>query len=248
MAELTKGWSRPAWLTPEKYGEMYRRSIENPDAFWAEEAKRLDWFKPWNKVKNTSFLGEAEIKWFEGGSLNVSHNCLDRHLAKRGDQTAILWEADNPSEPSRKITYRELHADVCKFSNVLRSIGVGKGDRVTLYMPMVPEAAVAMLACTRIGAIHSVIFGGFSPESIAGRITDCDSQYVVTADEGLRGGKKIPLKSNVDEALKKCPGVKKVIVLKRTGGAISWNPDRDLWWSEVMNQASPQCEALALDA
>ena len=199
---------------------MYARSISDPDGFWAEQAKRIDWIKSPTKIKNTSFAyPDISIKWFEDGVLNISANCLDRHLEKRGDQTAIIWEGDTPGTDG-KVTYRELHERVCRFANVLKAQGVKKGDRVTIYMPMVTDTAVAMLACARIGAVHSVIFGGFSPDSIAGRINDCDSRIVLTADEGRRGGKTIPLKKNVDEALAKAPGVTTVIVVKVTGNAV----------------------------
>ena len=189
--------------TDEAYLEMYARSIKDPDGFWAEAAARLDWIKPFTKVKNASFEGDVEIKWFEDGVLNVSQNCIDRHLATRGEQVALIWEGDDPAD-SDTITYRQLHEHVCRFANALKARKVKKGDRVTIYMPMIPEAVYAMLACARIGAVHSVIFGGFSPDSIAGRITDCESTAVITADEGIRGGKTIPLKANVDEALDRC--------------------------------------------
>ena len=193
-----------AKITPEKYDDMYARSIQDPEGFWAKQAEqRLDWFKKWDKVKDTNYgQDDVSIKWFEGGKINVAYNCLDRHLETCGDKTAIIWEGDKP-EDSKHITFRELHAEVCKFSNVLESQGVQKGDRVTIYMPMIPEAAVAMLACARIGAIHSVVFGGFSPEALAGRIDDCGSEFIITATEGNRGGKKVPLLANVKEAISK---------------------------------------------
>ncbi len=234
-------------LTDKHYQELYTQSINDPEGFWAEQAARLDWFAPWHKVKNTDFTGDVSIKWFEGGKLNVSHNCLDRHLEKNGDSVAILWEGDDPSE-SRKITYRELHEETCRFSNLLKSRGVKKGDRVTIYMPMIPEAAVAMLACTRIGAVHSVVFGGFSPEALRGRIEDCGSRIVITADEGLRGGRKVPLKANVDQALKTHKEVETVIVFKRTGGKIEWHQGRDCWWHEEMAKQSKDCPAEPIDA
>ena len=208
--------ARRAYIDDKKYREMYRRSVEEPDAFWAEQAKQLvTWYKPWTKVSDWSYAAaDLHIKWFIGGKLNVSYNCIDRHLEKRADQTAIIWEGDDPTL-DKKITYRELHAQVCKFANVLKGRGVKKGDRVCIYMPMVPEAAIAMLACTRIGAVHSVVFGGFSPQSLTDRILDSDCRVVVTADEGVRGNKKIPLKANTDEALVKCPDVSTVVVIKR---------------------------------
>ncbi|HTJ03258.1 MAG TPA: AMP-binding protein, partial [Methylovirgula sp.] len=212
-------WAKRAYVDKAKYAEMYARSIKDPDSFWGEDARaRIDWIKPFTKVKNTSFdPHHVSIKWFEDGVTNVALNCIDRHLDKRGDKTAIIWEGDDPSE-SRHISYRELHEHVCRFANVLKGRGVKKGDTVTIYMPMIPEAAYAMLACTRIGAIHSVVFGGFSPDSLAGRIKDCHSKVLITADEGLRGGKKVALKANVDQALKKADGiVEAVIVVKRTG-------------------------------
>jgi acetyl-CoA synthetase len=231
-------------LTDEAtYKAMYQQSVVNPDGFWREQAKRLDWIKPFTTVKQTSFDDHrVDIKWFADGTLNVSYNCLDRHLAERGDQVAIIWEGDDPSE-SRNITYRELHEEVCKFANALRGQDVHRGDVVTIYMPMIPEAVVAMLACARIGAIHSVVFGGFSPEALAGRIIDCRSKVVITADEGLRGGKKTALKANVDRALTnpETSSVQKVIVCKRTGGDIEWNRHRDIWYHALLEVASTTC-------
>ncbi|MGA8003650.1 MAG: AMP-binding protein, partial [Pseudolabrys sp.] len=204
--DVPADWQKRAYADDAKYKEMYARSVKDPNAFWAEQAKRIDWIKPFSKVKNTSYdPHNVSIKWFEDGTLNICHNCVDRHLAKRGDQTAILWEGDDPKD-DKKLTYKQLHAEVCRFANVLKARGVKKGDRVTIYMPMIPEAAISMLACARIGAIHSVVFGGFSPDSLAGRIEDCKSSVIVTADEGLRGGRKIPLKSNVDTACDKAGG------------------------------------------
>ena len=235
--------ARKATLTPEKYQVLYQQSIENPEAFWREQAQRITWIKPFTKVKDTSFKAEDfRIRWFEDGALNVAANCLDRHLVERGDQVAIIWEGDDPQE-SQKITYRELYEQVCKCANVLKGLGVAQGDRITIYLPMIPEAAVAMLACARLGAIHSVVFGGFSPESLAGRIVDCDSKLVITADEGLRGGKLIPLKRNVDEALARpeVTSVESVLVVKRTGNAVPFMHARDHWYNDLMDSASSEC-------
>ena len=215
--EVPAEWKSRAYLDDAKYQEMYARSINDPNAFWAEQAKRIHWYKAPTKIKNTSFgPGNVSIKWFEDGVTNVAYNCIDRHLPKRADQTAIIWEGDDPKD-DKKITYQELHDEVCRMANILRNRNVEKGDRVTIYMPMIPEAAYAMLACARIGAIHSVVFGGFSPDSLAGRIEDCKSKVVITADEGLRGGRKVPLKANVDAAIAKVGGVDHVIVVQRTG-------------------------------
>ncbi|MGH8501920.1 MAG: acetate--CoA ligase [Gammaproteobacteria bacterium] len=239
--------ARRAHIDKQKYQQLYKRSVDDPEGFWAEQAEAfLDWFKPWDTVLKSDFK-QAVIRWFEGGKLNVAHNCLDRHLEKRGDQTAIIWEGDDPKE-DRKITYRELHAQVCKFANVLKAQGVNKGDRVCIYLPMIPEVAVAMLACARIGAIHSIVFGGFSPAALKDRIQDSDCQVVVTADEGLRGGKTVPLKANADKALTECPNVARVIVVKRTGGRIDWNDHRDRWWDDLMRDAAADCKAEAMDA
>ncbi|QCI93315.1 acetate--CoA ligase [Novosphingobium sp. EMRT-2] len=235
-------WSANALIDDARYQEMYRRSVEEPDAFWREEAQRIDWIKPFTRVKETSFH-EADfgIKWFADGTLNLSANCLDRHLAERGDAIAILWEPDSPEDAERRITYRQLHEDVCRFANLLRAKGVKKGERVTIYLPMVPEAAVAMLACARIGAIHSIVFAGFSPDALAGRIIDCDSRIVLTSDEGLRGGKKVPLKANVDEALKQCPDVDTVIMLRRTGAAVAMVEGRDVDWATAVATQAAEC-------
>ncbi|MEG5265505.1 acetate--CoA ligase [Pseudomonas sp. JDS28PS106] len=231
-------------LTDEAtYKAMYQQSVVNPDGFWREQAQRLDWIKPFTRVKQTSFDDHrVDIKWFADGTLNVAYNCLDRHLEERADSIAIIWEGDDPSE-HREITYRELHAEVCKFANALRGQDVHRGDVVTIYMPMIPEAVVAMLACARIGAIHSVVFGGFSPEALAGRIIDCSSKVVITADEGIRGGKKTALKANVDRALTnpETSSVQKVIVCKRTGGEIEWNRHRDIWYHALLEVASSTC-------
>jgi len=242
-------WAEKALIDVSRYEAMYRESVEDPESFWRREAKRIDWMKPFTKVRETSFnRADFGIRWFADGSLNLSANCLDRHLAERGDAVAIIWEPDDPSEPGRKITYRELHEMVCRFANVLKANGAARGDRVTIYMPMIPEAAVAMLACARIGAIHSVVFGGFSPEALAGRIQDCDSEIVVTADEGLRGGKPIPLKANVDEALEECPTVQRVIVYRRTGANVPMRAGRDVDWGEAVAKASADCEPEEMSA
>jgi acetyl-CoA synthetase len=241
-------WRKRAFVDRAKYEEMYARSIKDPDGFWGEVAKRLDWIEPFTKVKNCSYDPDnLHIKWFEDGALNVTVNCIDRHLPKRAKQTAILWEGDDPKE-SRAITYQELHDEVCRFANVLKAQGVKKGDRVTIYLPMIPEAAYAMLACARIGAVHSVIFAGFSPDSIAGRIKDCDSTIIITADEGLRGGKPIPLKKNTDEALARCPDVKTCLVVKRTGGKIDMRAGRDIWYHDERAKVSTDCPAETMNA
>jgi acetyl-CoA synthetase len=229
--------AKTALVDAAEYGEMYARSVNDPEGFWADMAKRLDWDSFPTKIKNTSFKGDVSIKWYEDGVLNACYNCVDRHLSTRGDQTALIWEGDDPTQ-SKHVTYSELHAQICKLSNALRKLGAKKGDRITIYMPMVVEAVVAMLACARIGAIHSVVFGGFSADSLKDRIIDCDSSIVITADEGLRGGKPIALKKNVDEALKSTPQVKSVIVLKRTGGAVGMTEGRDVWWHDVVSAES----------
>ncbi|MEE2983691.1 MAG: acetate--CoA ligase [Pseudomonadota bacterium] len=236
-----------AHINEAQYLEMYQRSVEDPDGFWAEQAEAfISWAKPWDTVSSFDFE-TAEIRWFEGARLNATYNCLDRHLDKRGDQTAIIWEGDDPAEDKR-VTYRELFEEVCRFANVLKSEGVKKGDRVSIYMPMVPEAAVAMLACARIGAVHSVVFGGFSPDSLKDRILDSDCCAVITADEGLRSGRTVPLKANTDKALESCPGVKTVIVVKRTGGEIDWTEGRDHWYHEAVAEANPECPPASMDA
>lgn len=242
-------WTKRAFVDDAKYKAMYDASIANPEAFWGEHGKRIDWIKPFTKVKNTSYApGEVAIKWFEDGVTNVSMNCIDRHLPKRANQTAIIWEGDDPGE-SKHITYQELHDDVCRFANVLKAHGVKKGDAVTIYMPMIPEAAFAMLACARIGAVHSIVFGGFSPDSLAGRIDGCKSKVVITADEGLRGGKKVPLKANCDEALKRVPGVvTSQIVIKRTGGPVHMQDGRDYYYHDEAAKVTPQCKPEEMEA
>ena len=245
---VSEDWAGRAIIDAERYQALYEASIKDPDTFWRQEAQRIDWMKPFTRVKNVSYDPKnLSIKWFEDGSLNVSVNCIDRHLADRGDQVAIIWEGDDPKD-SKKVTYRELHAEVCRFANVLKAQGVKKGDRVTIYMPMIVEAAYAMLACARIGAVHSVVFGGFSPDSLAGRILDCDSTVVVTADEGIRGGRKIPLKVNTDEAMEKCPGVTSVITVRHTGGAVAMKPGRDVWYHEAAAKVSTECAPVEMNA
>ena len=235
-------------INEKNFSEKYDYSIELNDKFWSEEGKKIEWIKPFSKVKDVSYdLKDLHIRWFYDGSLNVSSNCLDRHLEARGNQIAIIWEGDDPND-TKKITYRELYEEVCKFSNALKANGAKKGDRITIYMPMIPEAAVAMLACARIGAIHSVVFGGFSPDSLAGRITDCDSNIIITADEGIRGGKIIPLKENTDAALKLCSSIKKCIVVKRTGNDINWVKGRDVWYHEAMSNVDNECQPEEMDA
>jgi acetyl-CoA synthetase len=244
MAKITES----AHINLEKYKSMYAQSVQDPQAFWGQQAERLSWFQKWNQVKKTSFQKPVSIEWYLGGKLNVSYNCLDRHLATSRDRVAFYWEPDAPAGEARTITYGELHADVCRMANVLLKNGVQKGDRVTIYMPMIPEAAVAMLACTRIGAVHSVVFGGFSPDSIADRINDCASNFVITTDEGRRAGKTIPLKANVDQALQKTKTVKHVLVVTLTGTAVGLEVGRDLLWSEEKKSVSDQCPAVPMDA
>ena len=240
--------AKSALIDANGYAALYQDSIANPDQFWAEHGKRIDWIKPYSQISDVSYdAKDLHIKWYADGTLNAAANCLDRHLATRGDQTAIIWEGDEPDQ-HRHITYRELHEEVCKFANVLKANGAKKGDRITIYMPMIPEATVAMLACARIGAVHSVVFGGFSPDALAGRIQDCDSTMVITADEGVRGGRPIPLKANTDDALANCPDCKTAIVVKRTGGKIDWVDGRDVWYHEAMASASADCPAEEMNA
>ena len=239
---------RVSKIDNKTYLDMYSRSIENPQEFWAEHGQRIDWIKPYSQIKDVSYSeNDLHIKWFYDGTLNVSSNCLDRHLEKRGDQTAIIWEGDDPKEDKR-ISFKELHSEVCKFANALKELDVKKGDRITIYMPMIPEAAVAMLACARVGAIHSVVFGGFSPDALAGRIQDCDSSLIITADEGIRGGKPIPLKANTDAALNSCPMCKTVVVVKRTGGNIDWVEGRDYWYHDITSAQSEECQPEEMNA
>ncbi|MFQ3786149.1 acetate--CoA ligase [Halomonas sp. A29] len=239
-----------AWIDREKYQAMYQQSVDDPEGFWAEQAKRIDWFKAPTKIKNTKFdPHNVDIRWFEDGTLNASVSCLDRHLEKRGDQTAIIWEGDDPKD-SKHVTYRELHAKTCQLANALKELGIGRGDVVTLYMPMIPEAAVAMLACARIGAVHSVVFGGFSPDALAQRIIGADSKLVITADESVRGGKQVPLKDNVDAALtrKGTEVCEKVLVVKRTGGEIEWKEGRDVWYHDLVDKQASDCPAEEMNA
>jgi len=248
LIPVPEAFAKSALIDKATYEEMYRRSVDDPEGFWGEHGKRIDWFTPYTKVKDVSYEeDDLHIRWFYDGTLNASYNCLDRHLEKRSDQVAIIWEGDDPSK-DRKITYRELHTEVCKFANVLKSLGAEKGDRITIYLPMIPEIAVAVLACARIGAIHSVVFGGFSPESLAGRISDCGSSLVVTSDEGVRGGRPIPLKKNTDAALEHAPSAKTCVVVKHTGGAIEMKEGRDHWYGDLMAKASADCPAEPMNA
>ncbi len=243
-------WKNNTHLDKNSYEKFYEKSINDPEGFWSEQALNIDWYKPFTKdaIKKVNFSKDnLEIKWFYDGKLNVSYNCIDRHLKTKSDNTAIIWEGDNPNE-SKNITYKELHTDVCLMANVLKKRGVKKGDRITIYMPMIPEASYAMLACARIGAVHSVVFGGFSPDSIADRIIDCKSDFIITADEGYRAGKIIPLKNNVDEALKRCENVKSVLVIKRTGNEINMEPNRDVWWHEEKLTVDSICEPEIMNA
>src|SRR5215813_9928835 len=241
-------WTKRAFINESQYRKMYERSLADPNGFWAEEAKRIHWMKPFSKVKNSSFnKPNVFIKWFEDGITNAAYNCIDRHLHSRGNQTAIIWEGDEPKQ-SKRITYKELHDEVCRFANILRTRNVKKGDRVTIYLPMIPEVAYAILACARIGAIHSVVFGGFSPDSLAGRVIDADSKLVITADEGVRGGRAIPLKRNTDEALKKCKGDEKVLVVRRTGSPVPWNAGRDIWLHEELVKVEVHCPPVEMSA
>lgn len=241
-------WAKRAWADAGKYQAMYEKSVKDPEGFWAEHGKRVDWIKPFTKVKDVSYdKKDLHIRWFHDGELNVSANCIDRHLAKRANQTAIIWEGDDPTKASN-ITYQQLHDEVCRMANIMKANGVKKGDRVTIYLPMIPAAAYAMLACARIGAVHSVVFGGFSPDSLANRIQDCDSQFLITADEGLRGGRSVPLKANADAALKTCPNVKKVLVVKHTGGKVEMATGRDIWLHEEAAKVPATCAPEPMNA
>ena len=245
---VPQGLADEAWCDESSYFKMYEESISDPEAFWAEHGKRIDWMKPFTQVKDVSYgPGDVHIRWFHDGTTNVCHNCVDRHLATKRDDTAIIWEGDEPSD-DKHITYGELHEQVSRLGNAMKSAGVRKGDRVTIYMPMIPEAAYAMLACARIGAVHSIVFGGFSPDALAGRILDCRSTFVITADEGIRGGRKIPLKANTDEALEQCPDVRHVLVVKRTGGDVGWSDGRDLWYHEACDAVSTDCPPEEMNA
>ncbi len=239
--------AKTAYITADNYDELYKKSVEQPDEFWSDMAKRLDWMKFPTIIKNASFDGDVDVKWYEDGVLNVSVNCIDRHLPERANQTALIFEGDEPFD-DKKVTYAELKDEVCRLANAMKSLGVKKGDRVTIYMPMVLEATYAMLACARIGAIHSVVFGGFSPESLRDRILDCDSNFLITADEGLRGGKRVPLKANADAALKECPSIKNVLVLRRTGGTVDWLDGRDIWWHDLVTKQSTDCAPEPMNA
>src|SRR5215208_5536129 len=234
------GWAESSHCDRARYQAMYARSVQDPDGFWAEQAGRLDWMRQPTRIRNVDFTGDVRIRWYEDGELNVAYNCIDRHLPHRANQVAIIWEADDP-KIDKKITYRDLHRNVCRLANVLKDHGVKKGDRVTIYLPMIPEAAYAMLACARIGAAHSVVFGGFSPDSLASRIEDAKSKFIITADEGLRGGKRVPLKANTDEALKRCAGDERVLVIRRTGGSVSMKDGRDFWYHEELRGVSAEC-------
>jgi acetyl-CoA synthetase len=247
LIPINPGIAAKAWINEDWYKTLYEKSISDPDAFWGEQAKTLHWSKHFSKVKNASFKDEVKIKWFEDGRLNACYNCIDRHLPQRAHQVAIIWEGDEPDD-HKEITYHDLHAETCRFANVLKARGVKKGDTVTIYMPMIPEAAYAVLACARIGAVHSVVFGGFSPLSLQERIKDCGSRIVITADEGVRGGKKIPLKANVDEAVKGCHDVDSVVVVRRTGAKVPWNPHRDHWYHEAADKVDVECPVADMGA
>ena len=239
--KVSEKWSKQSYVNKTQYDKKYKQSIKNNEDFWKKEGKRIDWIKPYSKIKDVKYSKkEVSIKWYYDGTLNASANCIDRHLEKKGNKTAIIWVGDDPTD-SKKISYKELHKKVCKAANGLKSIGVQKGDRVTIYLTMIPELAYVMLACARIGAVHSIIFGGFSPDSIATRINDCESDYVITADEGVRGGKIIPLKKIADEAMMQCPNVKKCVVIKRTGNSVNWDDERDVSYDEITKNVPDKC-------
>ncbi|MEL6257845.1 MAG: AMP-binding protein, partial [Pseudomonadota bacterium] len=245
---VPNGFAKDTTLDAAGYADLYARSIKDPDGFWGEMGRRLDWITPYTQVRDVSWDAEnLHVRWYHDGVLNVCANCVDRHLETKGDQPAIIWEGDDPSE-SETITYQDLFEQVCRFANVLKGLGVRKGDRVTIYLPMIPESAYAMLACARIGAIHSVVFAGFSPDALAGRINDCDAKFVITSDEGVRGGRKTPLKQNVDAALGAAPGVEKVLVVRRTGAPVEMAADRDVWWHDVVSGASVDCPPEPMNA
>jgi acetyl-CoA synthetase len=241
-------WIKSSLANKSTYQKKYNDSIKNNDGFWKKEGKRISWIKPYKKIKDVKYnTKEVKIKWFQDGTLNASANCIDRHLKDKKDKTAIIWIGDDPKD-SQKISYKQLHQKVSKAANGLKKLGIQKGDRVTIYLTMIPELAILMLACARIGAVHSIIFGGFSADSISGRVNDCESEYIITADEGVRGGKTIPLKATTDEALLSCPNVKKCIVVKRTGNEISWNNNRDVWYHDLIKDVSSNCEPEEMNA
>ena len=245
---VSENVAKNAWCDEQTYFKLYEKSVSDPEGFWAEHGKRIHWFKPYSQIKDVNYgPDDVHIRWFHDGTTNVSYNCLDRHLAEKKDDIAIIWEGDDPND-DKSITFGEAHEQVCKLANAMKELGVKKGDRVTIYMPMIPETAYAMLACTRIGAVHSVVFGGFSPDSLAGRILDCESDFVITSDEGVRGGRSIPLKANTDKALESCPGVRHVLVVKRTGGEIGWVDGRDVWYHDVVDTASADCPPEEMNA
>lgn len=245
---VSSEWDKSAWINRDKYDELYSRSITDNEGFWGEVAQRISWYKPWTKIKNVEFKDPVTIKWFLDGKLNVSYNCIDRHLPQNANKVAFYWEPETEAHQPQAITYQNLHDHVCRFANGLKKLGIKKGDRVTIYLPMIPEAAYAMLACARIGAVHSVVFGGFSPDALVDRINDCDSDYVITADEGLRGGKAIPLKANTDEALKKVSRIKAVLLIRHTGGPVSFQASRDHWYHELIQGLPAVCEPEIMDA